>query len=228
MKKALVYSAIALPVLAIGSISQPSVASAQTPGNWSGSYANVTAGGAWGTSSQHDNGTVSSGGTSIFDGRYHIGGALGGAGLGYNWQNGPWVAGLTADISGGNVRGQSNSCGGVADTCGTKLNELVTTRGIWGYANGMYLTYITAGAGWGDIHAWDSLSGNSGSKIQAGLAVGGGFEVKFDPRASFKVEYLYVDFGKANIFNIAPGTPERVSTNVNIVRAGLTYYFSSH
>jgi outer membrane immunogenic protein len=222
------FTAVVLPVVtSLGTIAQPSITAAQTASNWSGPSANVTAGGAWGTSSQHDDLTILTCTTLCGgDGHYNIGGALAGGGFGYNWQNGLWVAGLTADISGGNVRGSSNNCGvAPGHLCGTKLNELVTARGILGYANGIYLPYLTAGAAWADIHAFDALFAVSGSKVQTGLAVGGGLEIKFDPRASFKIEYLYIDFGKANIFDIVPGTPEQIRTKVNVLRAGFTWYF---
>ena len=104
MKKALVLGAMALPIAAAGSISQPSAAVAQTAGTWTGAYVTGSVGGAWGSSSQHDNGF----GTTIFiigDGHYNISGPLAGGGFGYNWQNGQWVAGLETDLSWADIKG---------------------------------------------------------------------------------------------------------------------------
>jgi outer membrane immunogenic protein len=42
---------------------------------------------------------------------------------------------------------------------------------------------------------------------------------------SAKLEYLYVDLGKAHLFDIIPTVPETVSFNTNIVRAGINYRF---
>jgi outer membrane immunogenic protein len=229
MNKALVFTAIALPVVALGSLSQPSVATAQSvgPSNWSGVSATVEAGGAWGSSGQHDGFTGGiTGFTGPTDGHYDISGALGGAGVGYNWQSGNWVAGLSADISGGNVRGASQTCGGGPDLCGTKLNELGTVRGLFGYAFGQYLLFGSVGGAWGHINAFDSSSGVTGSKIVPGIAFGGGLDVMLNKQLSFKVEYVRVDFRKSDIIDVIPGFPEQVSTNVNVVRAGLTYYFA--
>jgi hypothetical protein len=36
---------------------------------------------------------------------------------------------------------------------------------------------------------------------------------------------LYIDLGKAHLFDIVPGVPETVSFTSNIVRAGINYRF---
>ena len=56
-----------------------------------------------------------------------------------------------------------------------------------------------------------------------GWTVGGGIETLFAPNWSFKVEYLYVDFGNKVMFNVAPGVPEWVSVRTNVVRVGINY-----
>jgi hypothetical protein len=40
-----------------------------------------------------------------------------------------------------------------------------------------------------------------------------------------KVEYLYVDLGSRQMFNIVPSVPETVSFTANIVRAAFNYKF---
>jgi outer membrane immunogenic protein len=230
VKKVLAFSAIAFPIAAFGTMSQPSIATAQSaaPMNWSGFSASILGGGAWGNSSQSDNFsgvTGFSGFTGIGDGHYNMKGAQFGGGAGYNWQSGPWVAGIVADFSDGSVTGKSNTCGlAPGHPCGTKLTTFGTARGILGYANGQYLLYGTVGEGWGHIHAFDSMFNVSGGKTQSGVAFGGGIDYKLSQRTSLKIEYLHVDFGKAHLYDIVPGTPEFVSTNINIVRAGLTFY----
>jgi len=42
-----------------------------------------------------------------------------------------------------------------------------------------------------------------------------------------KLEYLYIDLGKAQYFNIVPGVPETVGITANIVRVGINYRFGS-
>jgi opacity protein-like surface antigen len=42
-----------------------------------------------------------------------------------------------------------------------------------------------------------------------------------------KLEYLYIDLGKAQYFNIVPGVPQTVGIAANIVRAGINFRFGS-
>jgi len=258
MKNKLLLGAMALPVAAMGVVAQPSVAEAQiTPGfatgtNWSGMYADVLFGGAWGTSAQRDNGSTTT--TTIIitsgipgDGRYNISGPVLGGGFGYNWQNGSTVVGWEADLSWADVSGHSNSCGGIVDNCGTKVEALGTLRARLGMALGgtpTYsglptkaappassrgtLVYITGGWAYGDVHAWDSITPASGTKwFTGGWTLGGGVEWALQGNWSAKLEYLYVDLGRKAVFDIAPGIPEFVGVKMNVVRFGLSYKFDS-
>jgi outer membrane immunogenic protein len=248
MKKTLLLGVIVLPVAAIGSMSQPSVAVAQSAAStWSGVYAGGTVGGAWGSSGQHDNGTTTTTITTfIGDGHYHISGPVVGGGLGYNWQNGAWVAGMETDLAWADVKGQSDSCGPApGHACGTKVESLGTVRARLGMvlggspaysgmptkvapvANRGTLVYVTGGFAYGDVHAWDALTPASGSKVYTGWTVGAGVEWALQGNWSAKLEYLYVDLGKKDLFDIAPGVPEFVSAKLNVVRFGLNYKFDS-
>lgn len=249
MKKSFLLSAIVMPVMAIGSMSQPSVAVAQSASaNWSGPYAGAAAGGAWGKSNQHDDGvTVTTTITTfIGDGHYNMSGPVLGGGFGYNWQNGPWVAGLETDLSWSDVSGHSDACGPApGHGCGTKVGSLGTVRArlgmIWGgsavssglptkaapVANRGTFVYLTGGYAYGDVRAWDALTPASGSKMYTGWTVGGGIEWALQGNWSAKLEYLYVDLGKKELFDIVPGVPETVSAKLNVVRFGLNYKFDS-
>jgi outer membrane immunogenic protein len=154
---------------------------------------------------------------------------LAGGTLGYNWQRGPWVFGLEGDYSWSGIKGQSSVCGPTTVTphpCGTSLDSFGTLRGRIGYAagtTGNWLLYATGGLAVGDVHAWDSLTPAAGSEFRAGWTVGAGIEAGFAPNWTAKLEYLYVDLGKAQLFNIVPGVSETVSFNTNIIRAGINY-----
>jgi outer membrane immunogenic protein len=243
IKKTLLLGAMALPA-AIGSMSQPTVAVAQSASNtWTGAYVGASAGGAWGSSAQHDDITVTSIGP--LDGRYHISGPVVGGGFGYNWQNGPWVAGLETDLSWANISGSGTCLPAPGHPCGTKVESLGTVRGRLGMAfggtpaySGMptkvapvatrgTLVYLTGGFAYGDVHAWDSLTPSSGSKTYTGWTVGAGIEWALQGNWSAKLEYLYVDLGKKDLFEAAPGFPETVSAKLNVVRFGLNYKFDS-
>jgi outer membrane immunogenic protein len=198
--------------------------------DWTGGYIGIEGGYGWGHSNQTDPG-IALPPVFVFigDGNYPVRGGFIGGTLGYNWQTGPWVFGLEGDYSASDISGQSNVCGPntvAPHPCGTKLDSFGTFRGRIGYAagpSGNWLLYGTGGLAFGDVHAWDSLTPASGSIFRAGYAVGAGIETSFAPNWTAKLEYLYIDLGRAHYFDIVPGVPESVSFNTNIIRAGINY-----
>lgn len=196
--------------------------------NWTGGYVGIEGGYGWGHSGQTDPGIAP---TLPVDGSYSVRGGLIGGTLGYNWQTGPWVFGLEGDYSWADIAGHSDVCGPTTvlpHPCGTKLESFGTVRGRVGYAvgaTGNWLLYGTGGLAVGDVHAWDALTPASGSAFRAGWTAGGGVETAFARNWTFKIEYLYVDLGKAHLFDVVPGVPETVSFHTNIIRGGINYKF---
>ena len=97
-------------------------------------------------------------------------GGLFGGGATYNfWQSGPWVLGAAGDLSWAGISGNSGVCGAGSPAphqCGTTLNSLLTIRGNLGYAVlPNWLVYGTGGYAGGELHAWDTLAGASGSSF---------------------------------------------------------------
>jgi outer membrane immunogenic protein len=191
--------------------------------DWSGGYVGVEGGGGWGHSDQTDRRR------DVADGHFSVSGGLIGGTLGYNWQRGPWVFGLEGDYSWADVTGQSSVCGfSSPHPCGTKLDSLGTLRGRIGLtvgASGNWLLYGTGGLAVGDVHGWDSLFPASGSAFRTGWTAGAGVETSFAPHWTAKLEYLYVDLGKSQLFDVVPGVPETVSFRASIVRVGVNYAF---
>jgi outer membrane immunogenic protein len=225
----------ALAVVAVFGIA--SVASAAGP--WSGPYIGIAGGYGWGHSDQTDAGipcyifnTCPIGGDG--DGSYSLHGEIIGGTLAYNWQQGLWVFGVEGDYSWANINGSSNTCGATSPTphaCGTKLQSLGTLRARIGYAmgaTGNWLPYVTGGLAVGDVEAWDALYPSSGNDFRAGWIVGAGVEAGITKNWTVKVEYLYVDLGNRQTFNIVPGIPETVRFTANILRAGINYRFSTY
>lgn len=204
------------------------VAPAPVPG-WTGPYLGVAGGYGWGHSNQTDPGLQISNTSPIGDGHFGLSGGLLGGTLGYNWQNGQWVFGVEGDYSWADISGQSSVCGPTPPTiphpCGTKIESLGTVRARIGPVVGNALPYVTGGWAFGDVHGWDSLFPASGSAMYSGWTIGGGIEWRLDPRWSAKIEYLYVDLGNRQLFNIIPGVPETVSATANVIRVGLNYKF---
>jgi outer membrane immunogenic protein len=227
--KKIVIAATLLATSAAGALAAPPAVSA-APG-WTGAYGGAAGGYGWGSSSQTDPGIPSIPTNTEGDGHYPVGGGLFGGSLGYNLQTGPWVFGLEGDLSWANTTGQSAVCGATTATphpCGTKLDALGTFRGRVGYAvgaNSDWLLYATGGLAFGKINGWDSLTPASGNVWRAGYALGVGVEKVIAPNWTAKLEYLYVDLGSGQIFNIAPGVPESVGFTANTVRLGINYRF---
>ena len=211
--------------------------------DWSGGYGGIEGGYGWGHSDQTDPGLPTPPAPTtppptppppspptFGDGHYHVRGGFVGGTAGYNWQSGPFVVGLEGDYSWADISGQSNVCGPThPHTCGTRLDSFGTVRGRIGAAvgsTGNWLLYGTGGLAVGEVHAWDALTPASGSAFRTGWTAGAGVETAFARNWSAKVEYLYVDLGKAHMFNIVPNVPETVSFNANIIRAGINYHFN--
>jgi outer membrane immunogenic protein len=200
--------------------------------SWSGPYVGISGGYGWGHSSQTDPGlpVVVATTPPPADGSFSLNGGVFGGGAGMNWQSGPWVYGLEGDYSWADINGSSNGCGAafISHSCGTKLESLGTVRGRIGYAvgwQGSWLLYATGGLAVGELQAFDSLFNASGSDFRAGWTVGAGVETAFARNWTVKAEYLYVDLGKAVLFNIGPGVPETVSFTASVFRVGVNYKF---
>lgn len=100
-----------------------------------------------------------------------------------------------------------------------------------------WLFYVTGGLAVGGIRTNASFTiptaavASSFSDVKAGWVTGGGFEWALSPNWSFKVEYLYIDFGYIN--NGVASIPPFVGTFTasshitdNVVRVGLNYRFA--
>jgi outer membrane immunogenic protein len=190
-------------------------------------------------------------------------GVLGGLQAGYNWQHNTIVFGLEADIQASGQRGSITLCdtagcpagSGVA-TQTVKMPWFGTLRGRLGFTpSPRWLVYATGGLAVAEIQ--DSAVGGGGAvaissdTTRAGYAVGGGVETALTDRWSFKVEYLFMDFGTVNLGAtgaanttttgacgfcrpprileiINTQTTSTVSTRIddNVIRAGLNYHFN--
>lgn len=199
--------------------------------NWTGPYIGIVGGYGWGHSNQTDPGIPVLVILPAGDGSFDVHGGIIGGTFGYNWQQGPWVFGVEGDYSWADISGSSSTCGassGLPHSCGTKLESLGTLRGRVGYAvgpTGNWLPYVTGGLAVGEINAWDDFMPASGSDFRAGWTVGGGLEVGITQNWTAKVEYLYVDLGSKQMFDVVPGVPETVSFTTNLIRGGINYRF---
>ena len=168
--------------------------------------------------------------TPVADGSFLVGGGFVGGTLGYNWQVVSWVFGLEGDYAWANISGSSSTCGITPPhSCGAKLELFGTFRGRIGYAlgsTGTWLPYITGGLAVGEVQASDALTPSSGQAFRAGWTVGAGIETLLAPNWTAKVEYLYMDLGSAQLFDVVPGVSETVSFKASLIRGGINYKLS--
>jgi len=188
--------------------------------NWTGWYVGIN-GGAGFDRSRWSNAV----GSNSFN---TSGGVVGGT-IGYNYQMGSTVFGLEGDLDWSGIRGNTGPGGACLTTgCSTRNDWLGTARGRIGYAFNRFMPYVTGGAAFGDIKASaDGLSGNTTTRL--GYALGAGGELAIAGPWTAKLEYLYVDLGKAscpagNCAAVGAGSTD-VSFHSNLVRAGINYRF---
>ena len=216
----------------------PMVAPAFT---WTGFYAGVNLGYGWGR--EGATGTIAGSAlpiNGIVGTSTRISGIAGGGQIGYNWQSGPLVFGVEADLQGTTERKQlSAGCGvGCAVTVTDSLPAFGTIRGRLGFAAwDRGLLYVTGGGAWLDAHTRATLTDAGGTTAfssnndKFGWTLGGGAEWMVWDRWSVKAEYLYMQANNVTTIAAIPaalggGTVTSTGrlTN-NVVRLGLNYHF---
>jgi outer membrane immunogenic protein len=166
-----------------------------------------------------------------------------------------WVAGIEGDWSGTDAkasftRSWINTVVGLRpdsqSTLSIKENWLATVRARIGYlVTPAALVYFTGGAAWGDFdyaanahnETFTYVATSQFSKTQAGYVLGGGFEYEFWGNWSARAEYLYYHLSTTAATTAFDGTgnfppptfPSGFAwtggTNINVVRAGVSYKF---
>ena len=221
---AVITSAMSAQAADLGARSSPQSyykAPSEAPFNWTGFYAGLNGGYAFGRSSWSD--PV----TGADSGRFSTGGGSLGGQFGYNWQTGPLVLGIETDVNWMNVKGSTAGAGGVCAAdgggqCQTQQSWVGTTRARVGYAFERWLPYVTGGVAYGNIQAVQSTGTTTNSNV--GWTAGGGLEYGFDRNWSVKAEYLHIDLGTATFMGAASGTATlAVPVTDDLVRAGINY-----
>ncbi|MGE3245752.1 MAG: outer membrane protein [Beijerinckiaceae bacterium] len=210
---------------------------------WTGFYAGANAG--WAGAMSHNPAfTVLPAGT-VFGGlgKLNSGGVAAGVQAGYNWQTGPLVFGVEADIqyTGLHSRLGPVALGGGAVSASDRVNWYGTLRPRIGYAFGRTLVYATGGLAYGKPEYRLSAVDGAGNffalrdaKLRTGWTAGAGVEHALNNNWSVKLEYGYVDLGKnkssAPIFTAA-GVPtgafaaSKSDARFHTIRAGVNYKF---
>lgn len=182
--------------------------------NWTGVYVGVNAGAAQG--GQSDVTTTETLNNKFLNrkqyGSISPSGGFGGIQTGYNWQHNNFVLGVEGDIQGGGISdstsGRAAIGGGTFYNLATssKLNWFGTARLRAGYAVGNFLVYATGGLAVGSTEYQQNFTDNvqysalySEKKTRTGYVLGAGVEYAVSKNLSVKLEYQYIDLGRANV-----------------------------
>ena len=175
--------------------------------NWSGFYAGVMGGYAWGDD---------------------VKGGFGGGTVGYNWQapGSMWVWGLEIDAAGASVK---DSITDLSVTAEEKIRAFGSVTGRVGVTAGAALFYAKGGYAWADNRLSATVLGVTlfdESKVHSGWTVGAGAEYMFAPNWSAKVEYMYADYGSERYLAtlLPPGVDLGLTTHS--VKGGINYHFN--
>jgi outer membrane immunogenic protein len=227
MKKLLIAGAalaalIGTPALAADMALKAAPPPAAPAWSWTGFYAGVNLGGAWGTSKYTflpgPAWTGGSGAQLAADGgpSLKMSSVSGGGQIGYNWQVNTIVFGAEADIEYTGLR-KTNlftqpgpACGCIVTpytfTESSRSDWMATVRGRLGVTTGRVLFYGTGGVAFADSASADTLNfptlapaatftgAGARSSIQTGWTAGGGVEWAFNDHWTAKAEYLYARF----------------------------------
>ena len=232
---------------------------APAPSSWNGGYVGITAGGAWSAfatttstgvnpETPFSNGSIVGAVNAAGANSAKTNGFATGIEAGYNWQNGPFLLGVEADLQSLHLNGAASSgavrypnmSGQFFTTAYTGINWLMTARARAGLvAENGALVFVTGGLAVTHLNTDYVFSPADGvlesaklDATRAGYAIGAGGETPLTDRLSVKAEYLYVKFSDATISGSLPaGGSAQAFTHTtsfaaNILRLGLNYRFA--
>ncbi|MGK6312787.1 outer membrane protein [Neorhizobium sp. DT-125] len=130
-------------------------------------------------------------------GDYDADGFGGGVFTGYNFQNGPIIYGIEADVGYNNLDGPSPN--GYTGEGGWKGS----VRGRLGYDLNPFMIYGTAGVAFQNNELSDGISSDKNTAV--GYTVGAGAEAFVTDNITARIEYRYTDFA-ADDYDLATGT----------------------
>ena len=156
-----------------------------------------------------------------------VSGLTGGVQGGFNYLTSSGLLfGVEADLSFPNYLPTNHVVSAIA-TPRSGLEErwdyLGTARGRVGYASGPWLAYVTGGFAWAGERFLNTPTGGNEEKqinVRPGWAAGVGLEYGFAPHWSVRLEYLYSQYGRADV-RFPSGTQFSSTLDFQQVRIGL-------
>jgi len=203
---------------------------------WTGCYVGGNVGGIWAHNDWND--------TIVGDFGTNTGsGAIGGLQGGCNYQVGAWVFGIQGDYDWTNANNSTANVIFPAITDQTQIKSLGSVTGRVGYSWDRFLAYVKGGGAWLQSNYNVQVAGfnvATASNTNSGWTVGVGGEYAFLNWLTGFVEYDYYNFSNSNsnalictagACGVGPGgLPVAfgnvgVTTNVNVIKAGLNFKF---
>jgi outer membrane immunogenic protein len=176
--------------------------------------------------------------------------AMGGAQIGYMWQNQHWVFGAEGDIEGTGLRRTALASGAVpapfvaGDSLTIRNNWQASLRARLGWAWDCVLLYATGGAAWANLKADANFVpvgvlpalNVSTDRTLFGWTIGGGLDYGITAALSLGAEYRYTRYdGERNLalsplpIGVGVTTPLSLSTGLQTheITARLSYHFGA-
>lgn len=162
----------------------------------------------------------------------NVNGVFGGAQIGANYQTGPLVLGVEAELIASNAAG-TQACWGSSVACNSKIKSVSAVTSRVGGAVDKALVYIRGGIAWANYnfdlteYSTRPIPTNSVEATSLGWIGGAGIEYTFSPNWSGKIEYDYLSFDMIPVFfsdqfgNVFTGEMRHLS--VQFVKAGVNY-----
>ncbi|SER52427.1 outer membrane immunogenic protein [Faunimonas pinastri] len=206
------------------------VAAVVQPFNWTGFYAGIQAGYAFG-GDDHARYNVA----GVPDVSLSPEGFVGGGHIGYNFApnfltnmiGSSFLIGVEGDIEYADVDDSGTNTAGLGAYAKSQINWQASMRGRLGWTWDRFLVYATGGAAYADVDVrGGDLFGNTVKKSDDawGYTVGGGLEYALSDHLTTRVEYRYTDFGDVKA-NLGGGVREKVDLDTHAVRAAISYKF---
>lgn len=222
---------------------------------WTGFYAGINAGGAWGndnikTAWYGPAETYSAADLASFINPPYANnraGFVGGIQVGYNYQINQMVVGVEADFMGSTIGGSSESpvlviYNSIDNVSRTKVQQdwLGTVRVRGGYSIDRLLIFLTGGLAYGNAQVSTTSTDTEAGVVESvwqggkqstkfGFTVGAGLEYALTNNWLIRAEYLYYNLGSASALATIPVDPlyTQVNTKIdgNIIRAAISYKF---
>jgi len=191
--------------------------------NWTGFYAGVHIGAAFGG----DNGFTTTDPTLV--GTNRDAAFLGGGQIGADYQFAPnWLVGIEGQISGLSNSDRTFTSG--VNSLRDRSDWLASVTGRLGYTWGPGLIYAKGGVAFRDDNGLAATAGflpAVASRESTGYTVGGGLEYMFAPAWSAKVEYQYYNFDTTNVaYNNVGARALSFKDDLHTVKVGVNYRFN--